>query len=219
MLMVGAIIGFYLLGGGQYLELEYVRENLQKLRSMLNESPVIFTSAFVGIILFLTTLSIPGSIVLTLLAGAVLGVGKGLFWVMFATTVGACLSFLISRYMFRSYFQNKFRNQFHKMNHRIKKEGISYLFTLRMIPVSPYVVINVVMGLSEMRLWNFAWVTCLGMLPGTFLYVLAGKKLSTINKISEILSWEILLGLTVLGLLPPLIKLVMKNQSGRLAHE
>ena len=219
MLIVGAITGFYLLGGGQYLKLEFIQGNLQKLRNMLENSPVLFTTCYVGLYLFLTTLSIPGSIVLTLLSGAIFGVGEGLFWVMLSTTLGACLSFLISRYMFRSYFQNKFRKQFQRMNHRVKKEGISYLFTLRMIPVSPYVVINVVMGLTDMRLWNFAWVTCFGMLPGTFLYVLAGEKLSTMTKISQILSWEILLGLTLLGFLPLLVRYLMKHHSGRLAHE
>ncbi len=219
MLIVGTITGFYLLGGSHYLQLDYARENLERLREILHASPVLFTSIFVGIILFLSTLSIPGSIILTLLAGAIFGVGLGLFWVMLATTTGACLSFLMSRYMFRSYFQKRFQKQFYKMNHRVKKEGISYLFTLRMIPVSPFVVINVVMGLTEMRLWNFAWVTFLGMLPGTFLYVLAGKKLSTMTKLSQILSWEILLGLTLLGLLPPLVRYLMKQHHGRLAHE
>ena len=219
MLIVGAITGFYLLGGGQYLKLEFIQGNLQKLRNMLENSPVLFTTCYVGLYLFLTTLSIPGSIVLTLLSGAIFGVGEGLFWVMLSTTLGACLSFLISRYMFRSYFQNKFRKQFQRMNHRVKNEGISYLFTLRMIPISPYVVINVVMGLTDMRLWNFAWVTCFGMLPGTFLYVLAGEKLSTMTKISQILSWEILLGLTLLGFLPLLVRYLMKHHSGRLAHE
>ena len=219
MLIVGTITGFYLLGGSHYLQLEYARENLERLREILHASPVLFTSIFVGIILCLSTLSIPGSIILTLLSGAIFGVGMGLFWVMLATTAGACLSFLMSRYMLRSYFQRRFQKQFYKMNHRVEKEGIAYLFTLRMIPVSPFVVINVVMGLTEMRLWNFAWVTFLGMLPGTFLYVLAGKKLSTITKMSQILSWEILLGLTLLGLLPPLVRYFMKQHHGRLAHD
>ncbi len=219
MLMVGAITGFYMLGGSHYLELKFIQKNLQELRSVLDRSPVLFTSCFVGVYLFLTTLAIPGSIILTLLSGAIFGVATGLFWVMFSSTAGACLSFLISRYMFRSYFQRKFTTQFHKMNHRVKKQGISYLFTIRMIPVSPYVVINVVMGLTSMRLWNFAWVTCLGMLPGTFLYVLAGKKLSTMSKASEILSWEIALGLGLLGFLPLIVRYFMKQYDGSLAHE
>ncbi len=219
MLMVGAITGFYLLGGSHYLELEFIQANLQKLRVMLDRSPVLFTSAYVGLYLFLTTLSIPGSIVLTLLSGAIFGLGPGLFWVMFSSTMGACFAFLISRYMFRAYFEKKFRTQFHKMNNRVKKEGISYLFTVRMIPVSPYVVVNIVMGLTEMPLWHFAWITCLGMMPGTFLYVLAGKKISSITKISDILSWEIALGLTLLGLLPLVVRYFMKHHSGRLAHE
>ncbi len=219
MLIVGAIIGFYLFGGSEYLTLEFAQTNLEKLRAVLKESPVMTTSVFVGIYLFLTVLSIPGSIILTLLSGAIFGLGMGLFWVMFCTTTGACLAFLMSRYMFRDYFSRRFRNQFNKMNLRVKKGGISYLFTLRMIPVSPYVVINIVMGLTNMKLWNFAWVTFLGMLPGTFLYVLAGKKIASIEKVSEIFSWEIIAGLSLLGLLPPLMRIFMKHHSGTLAHE
>ncbi len=219
MLIVGAIAGFYLFGGSEYLTLEFAQTNLEKLRAQLKESPVLVTSAFVGIYLFLTTLSIPGSIILTLLSGAIFGIGMGIFWVMFCSTTGACLAFLMSRYLFRDYFSSRFRNQLNKMNHRVKKGGITYLFTLRMIPVSPYVVINIVMGLTNMKLWNFAWVTYLGMLPGTFLFVLAGKKIASIEKVSEIFSWEIILGLSVLGLLPPLLKIIMKHHSGRLAHE
>lgn len=219
MLMVGAVTGFYVLGGSHYLELSFIQNNLQNLRTILKDSPFFFTSVFVGLYLFLTTLSIPGSIILTLLSGAIFGVGLGLFWVMFSTTLGACFAFLISRYMFRSYFEKKFKTQYDKINDRIKKEGISYLFTIRMIPVSPYVVINIVMGLSDMRLWNFAWVTFFGMVPGTFLYVLAGKKLSTISKVSEILSWELALGLTILGLFPMAMKSFFKHHSARFAHE
>ena len=105
------------------------------------------------------------------------------------------------------------------MNHRVKKEGIPYLFMLRMVPVSPYVVINVVMGLTDMKLWTFAWVTLLGMFPGTFLYILAGNKIASINDLSEILSWEIILALTVLGLLAPLTRYYMKHHSRSFVHE
>lgn len=219
MLIVGAIAGFYLFGGSEYLTLEFAQTNLEKLRTLHEESPFLVTSAFVGVYLFLTTLSIPGAIILTLLSGAIFGIGWGLFWVMICATLGACLAFLMSRYMFRDYFSKRFQKQFNKMNHRVKKGGIAYLFTLRMLPVSPYVVINIVMGLTDMKLWNFAWVTLLGMLPGTFIFVLAGKKIASIEKVSEIFSWEIILGLCVLGLLPPLVRTFMKQHTGRLAHE
>lgn len=219
MLIVGAIAGFYLLGGNRYLTLEYVQKNLLWLRNERETSPGLVTSIFVGLYLFLTTFSIPGSIILTLLSGAIFGLALGIFWVMFCTTLGACLAFLISRYLFRDYFRKKFSSQFEKMNARVKKEGISYLFTMRMIPVSPYVVINIVMGLTEMRLIDFAWVTCAGMLPGTFLYVLAGKKIASITDVSDILTWEIILALCVLGFLPMIVKALMKQHARRLAHE
>ncbi len=220
--IICAIVSFYYLEGGDYLTLEFMQANLQKLRHLHEEHPARVTGGFISIYLFLTSLSIPGSIVLTLLAGALFGMGMGLFWVIFCTTMGACLSFLMSLYLFREHFERKYAQQFQRMNERVKKEGISYLFVLRMIPVSPYVVINVVMGLTNMKLWNFAWVTCLGMLPGTFLYVLAGRKIGSITNISEILSWEIVVALSFLGILPPLIKWALKNinrRERRYAHE
>jgi uncharacterized membrane protein YdjX (TVP38/TMEM64 family) len=219
MMIVGAIAGFYLLGGQHYLSLSYIQENLLRVREALKESPVLVTSAFVGLYLFMTSLSIPGSIVLTLLSGAIFGLVMGTFWVMLSTTLGACIAFLMSRYLFRDYFRKKFQRQFQRMNQRVKAEGIPYLFTLRMIPVSPYVVINVVMGLTDMKLFHFAWVTCLGMLPGTFVYILAGKKLASIHSVGEILSWEIVLALCVLGLLPPVVRYATKHHTRRFAHE
>lgn len=218
-LIVTAISVFYLFGGSQLLTLEFVQTHLNNLRIGFRDSPVLFTCAFVGVYLFLTTLSIPGSIVLTLLSGAIFGVQQGTFLVIVSTTLGACFAFLMSRYLFRDYFHRRFQAQFLRMNHRVKREGIPYLFILRMIPVSPYVVINIVMGLTEMRLWNFAWVTYLGMLPGTFLYVLAGKEIASITKISDILSWEIALGLTALGVVPPVLRKVLNQHSRRFAHD
>ncbi len=103
-LMAGAIAGFYWFGGSRYLTLDYIQENLDVLRRKHETSPVLVTSVFVGVYLFLTTLSIPGSIVLTLLSGALFGLGLGTFWTMFCTTAGACLSFLLSRYFFRDFF-------------------------------------------------------------------------------------------------------------------
>ncbi len=108
------------------------------------------------------------------------------------------------------------------MNEKVKKEGRVFLFTSRMIPVSPYVVVNVVMGLTQMRLWDFAWITYAGMLPGTFLYVYGGKEITSITNVSQILSWEIILALVALGILPPAIRMIMKNHGKRkmsYAHE
>lgn len=218
---LGAILSFYLLGGDEYLTLDWVQKNLGSLRESYENNPVTVTSVFLGIYLFLTSLSIPGSIILTLISGSLFGLGLGTFWVISGTTLGATLAFLLSRYLFRDFFERKFRAQFERMNRRVKDEGVPYLFTLRMIPVSPYVVINIVMGLTDMRLWSFMWVTALGMLPGTFLYVLAGRKISEIESVSEILSWEILLALTFLGILPLIVRWYVRThpRSGRWAHE
>lgn len=221
-LMVTFVLTFYLYGGGEYLSLEFIQENVQKLRHLVEIHPVRVTAGFVGIYVLLTSLSIPGCLLLTLLAGAIFGTIPGTFWVMLSSTTGACVAFLLSRYLFREYFQKKFHDKFLLMNEKVKKEGKVFLFTSRMIPVSPFVVVNVVMGLTKMKLWNFAWITYLGMLPGTFLYVYAGRKIATLKNPSQILSLELILGLTMLGVLPLLLRWAMRNYGRkklRYAHE
>ncbi len=220
--MIVCIGAFYTFGGAHYLTLHYLQEHVLWLQGLLKHHPIRVTAGFVGIYVFLTSLSIPGCLLLTLLAGAIFGTIPGTFWVMLSSTSGACVAFLLSRYLFRDYFQEKFHERFLTMNEKVKREGNIFLFTSRMIPVSPYVVVNVVMGLTDMRLWNFAWITYFGMLPGTFLYVYAGRKIASLTDVSQILSWEILLALCALGILPPLIRYAVKHSSRRnmrYAHE
>lgn len=223
MLIACAIGAFYAFGGEDYLSLPSVQANLSRLQELHETRPVLVIGTFLGIYLFLTTLSIPGTIILTLLSGAIFGVAKGIVIIMIGTTFGAVFSFLLSRYLFRDYFTTKFRKQFEEMNRRVRTEGNQYLFTLRMIPVSPYVVINVVMGLTNMRLLNFALLTFLGMLPGTSLYVYAGRRISEIDSVTEILTWKLAIGLTLLGVLPVIVRKLLKTnrrrRSGELLHE
>lgn len=219
MLMVGAIVCFYLFGGSNFLTLTFMQQNLAFLREKLHESPVLVTSGYVVLYVILTALSVPGTIVLTLLSAAVFGLPLGTFLVMFCAVSGACIAFLLSRYLFRDYFLRKFAGVFQRMNARVHEDGVSYLFTMRMIPVSPYTLINNVMGLTDMPLFTFAWVTLFGMFPGTFLYIIAGKKIAEIRNISDILSADILLALTAVGLFPMLMKYFLRLKSRRRLHE
>lgn len=157
---------------------------------------------FLGVYIFLTSLSIPGAIVLTLLAGAIFGVGNGTLLVSVASTAGASIAFLMSRYLFRESMMKKFERKLRKINRKLEQNGNLYLFTLRLIPVSPYVVVNILMGLTSVRLWTFIWITFLGMLPGNMIYVFAGRKIADIRSASEILTWPIILSLTLIGILP-----------------
>lgn len=209
--LVILISAFYFSGAHQHLELASVQNNLSKIQNAYDKSPVIVLLAFTGLYIFITGLSIPGAIVLTLLSGAIFGIWQGTLLVTFCCTAGAVISFLTSRYLFKENIEKRFSRQFKTINNKLVHHGNYYFLTMRMVPVSPYVVINLVMGLTKMKLFTFAWMTFVGMLPGNFVFVLAGRKISQIESPGEILTWPILVTLTLIGLLPIIVKKIVSN--------
>lgn len=153
-----------------------------------------------------TALSLPGATILTLAAGAIFGWGWGLLIVSFASSIGATLAFLLSRYFLRDLVERKFGDRVKKLNQGVQDNGAYYLFTLRLIPAIPFFVINFGMGLTHMKALTFYLVSQFGMLPGTFLYVNAGTQLGRIQGPSEILSSEVLMSFILLGIFPLLMK-------------
>lgn len=143
---------------------------------------------------------------MTLVGGAIFGVIWGLLLVSFASSIGATIAFLFSRYLFRESIQDRFSDKLQKLNAGIKKEGAFYLFTLRMVPIFPYFIINAVMGLTPIRTTAFFIVTQLGMLPATAVYVNAGVQISRIESLSDILSPEIIASFVLLGIFPLIAK-------------
>lgn len=125
--------------------------------------------------------------------------------------VGASLSFLMSRYLFKESVERKFNRQFKSLNNKLVHHGNYYFLTVRMMPVSPFVVINLVMGLTKMKLFTFSWMTFIGMLPGNFIYVYAGRKISEIESPTEILTLPVIITLLLIGLLPLLVKKISSN--------
>lgn len=206
LIMVSVVALFYATGSYRYLELNFIQKNLDAIRSFYDLHPAPLIAVFLILYISITSLSIPGAIVLTLLAGAIFGVVPGTLLVSFASTAGATIAFLMSRYLLRESMMARFKDKLKTVNQKVKENGNSYLFTIRLIPVSPYVVINVLMGLTSMRTWNYIWITFVAMFPGNLVYVYAGRKISEIRSASEILSWPIILVLTFLGLLPLIIK-------------
>ena len=197
---------FYFLGLHQELKLERIQFRLEELQDFQSKNPATTLSVFMGIYVLITSLSIPGAIILTLLAGTLFGVWKGTFIVTVACTLGATLSFFISRLLLREVVLRRFRNQFFRINQMFVREGNVYLFTLRMIPVSPFVVINLLMGLTPIKPWSYIWITFVGMLPGNFIYVVAGQRLAEIKSPDEILTWPVIFLLALIGLLPFLLR-------------
>lgn len=200
------IILFKIFGLGQYLTLDYLKEQQAAFTSLYNGHPVTVISVYMLIYIVVTALSLPGAVVMTLAGGAMFGLVTGTIVVSIASTIGATLACLVARYLLRDGVQKKFRDKLVKINEGMEKEGGFYLFSLRLVPIFPFFVINLVMGLTSIPLRTFFWVSQLGMLPGTIVYVNAGKELAKIDSLSGILSPGLLLSFILLGLLPIITK-------------
>lgn len=201
LLLLGGVI-FYFFGGRELLSFDNLQSHLQILTDAYQQRPLFILFLFVASYLLLTSLSIPGSLVLTLMAGAILGTTFGLFIVSLSGTIGALMAFLLSRYLLKDMVNQRFHRQVTAVNRNLESHGIIYLLSLRMIPVSPFVIINLVMGLTSMNWWTFFWTTLVGMIPGNLIYVIAGRRISTISSPSEIMTPGLIFLLTLLGILP-----------------
>lgn len=210
---------FYYSGVSKELSLQNIQFHLDELRSMAKNSPLFFVSIFSGIYFFLTSLAIPGTIVLTFLAGAIFGVGPGTLIVAFSATAGAGVSFLLSRYLFRDYIMKNFKSRFVVMDRKFRKSGKSYLWTLRLIPITPFICVNILMGLTSIRFFTFIYITFLGMIPGTAVYVFAGKQIAALHEPSDIFTPSIVSALVMIGLLPFVLKYFVQIFSERKLYE
>ena len=200
--VVGVIVAFKILGLGQYFTLSYVKASQEKFAALYVNHRLMVIAAYMMIYILVTSLSLPGAAVMTLAGGALFGLWIGTLVVSFASSIGATLACLISRFVLRDWVQRKFGDKLKTVNEGIEREGPFYLFTLRLIPVFPFWLINLVMGLTKMPIRTFYWVSQVGMLAGTVVYVNAGKELAKINSISGILSPGLILSFVLLGLFP-----------------
>ena len=192
-----------------YLTLEFLLASKSIFASYYSHNPILVLSAYFIIYVFSTALSIPGATVLTLAGGVLFGLFSGTLLVSFASTTGATLAMLIARFLLRDWVQNRFSAQLKTINSGIRNEGGYYLFSLRLMPVVPFFVINLGMGLTPIRTLTFFWVSQLGMLPGTLVYVNAGSELGKINSIDEIFSPTLIISFLLLGIFPLLIKKIL----------
>ncbi len=201
-----AVVAFFYFDVNQYMSLEYFKtqqgEVEKYVRSNLIESIALFSLLYI----VTTALSLPGAALLTLIAGALFGLVIGLVIVSFASTIGATLALLVSRFLLRDSIQSKFSNQLKSINEGIEKEGAFYLFSLRLVPAIPFFIINLVMGVTKIPVKTFFFVSQVGMLAGTAVYVNAGTQLASLDSISGILSPAIIFSFVLLGLFPLLAK-------------
>jgi uncharacterized membrane protein YdjX (TVP38/TMEM64 family) len=207
--IVIAVAAFSIFNLGEYLSLSYIKESREKFESLYAEHTLQVVGGYMLIYILVTSLSLPGAAVMTLAGGALFGLLRGTIIVSFASTIGATLACLVSRFILRDWVQGKFGERLKTVNDGIEREGSFYLFTLRLIPVFPFWLINLVLGLTKMPLRTFYWVSQFGMLPGTIVYVNAGKELGKIDSLSGILSPGLILSFVILGLFPLATKKLM----------
>lgn len=211
LVLVGGILIalFFIYGLQHYLTLEYLKVSQGKFSELYAAHTLFVMGCYVVLYILVTGLSLPGAVVMTLAGGALFGVWTGLVLVSFASTMGATCACFAARFILRDWVQQKFGDKLATMHKGIEQEGAFYLFTLRLIPVFPFFMINLVMGLTRMRLSTFFWVSQLGMLPGTLVFVNAGKELGKIDSLGGILSPSLLGSFVALGLFPLAVKKIM----------
>ena len=175
--VLAALVGaFFVFDLGQYLTLEAIKEQQGALQAYYLENQVLTIVIFFLVYVAVTGLSLPGAALLTLAGGGIFGLVTGTIIISFASSIGATLAFLFSRFLIGDYVQNKFGDKLNAINEGVDKDGPFYLFTLRLVPVFPFFVINLVMGLTKIKTVTFYWVSQLGMLAGTAVYVNAGTE-------------------------------------------
>lgn len=208
-LVMGGLIGaFFALDLGRYLTLDALQAQQAAVAQWVDSHFVSASLLFVLIYVLSTALSLPGASLLTLGGSAVFGVAWGLILVSFASTLGATLAFLSARFLLRDWVTARFGDKLATFQSGMAKEGAFYLLSLRLIPVFPFFLVNLLMGLTPIRVSTYYWISQLGMLPGTFVYVLAGSELGQLTSTGNILSPSLMVALTLLGLMPWLVKKV-----------
>ncbi|HCD55045.1 MAG TPA: pyridine nucleotide-disulfide oxidoreductase, partial [Halieaceae bacterium] len=207
--LLGLVLAFFALGLHNYLTLDQLKASQARFADLLAAHPVAVPAAYFAIYVVVTALSLPGAAIMTLAGGALFGLGFGLLLVSFASSIGATLAFLVARFLLRDSVQQRFGERLRAIDRGIERDGAFYLFTLRLVPVFPFFIINLLMGLTRLRTWTFYWVSQAGMLAGTAVYVNAGTQLAGIERIGDILSPQLLLSFVLLGLFPWVAKLLV----------
>jgi pyruvate/2-oxoglutarate dehydrogenase complex dihydrolipoamide dehydrogenase (E3) component/uncharacterized membrane protein YdjX (TVP38/TMEM64 family) len=203
------VAAFFAFDVGRYLNLEFFKARHQALATYYQAHPLAAALAYFVAYVAVTGLSLPGAAIMTLAGGAIFGLLWGTLIVSFASSIGATLAFLASRFVLRDWVQQRFGRQLRPINDGFDKEGGFYLFTLRLVPAFPFFVINLLMGLTPIRAWTFYWVSQAGMLAGTMVYVNAGTQLAGIDSLRGILSPGLIVSMSLLGVFPLVSKKIV----------
>lgn len=210
-LLLLAIMLLLALNFSHYLTLDNAKAQQALLSDYISRHIIVAALIYFVSYIAITALSIPGAAVVTLLGAALFGFWFSLLLVSFASSIGATLAFLSSRYLLKDWVQNRFGDKLSIVNQGIARDGAFYLFSMRLIPVIPFFLINLLMGLSPITVSRYYWVSQVGMLPGTAVYLNAGTQLAHIESLSGIISPAVLLSFALLGTFPLLMKWVMRR--------
>ena len=208
--LILAVAGFFAFDLGQYFNLQTLKAQQSAIEAFRAGQPVLAVAVYFSLYVLVTALSLPGAALLTLAGGAVFGLLWGTVIVSFASTVGATLAFLISRFLLRDWVAARFGQRLQAIDEGVRREGAFYLFTLRLVPVFPFFVINLLFGLTAMKASAFYWASQIGMLAGTVVYVNAGTQLAQLDSLSGILSPGLLGSFVLLGVFPLLARRIVE---------
>jgi len=205
-IVIALVAAFFIFDLGRFLSLDYLKSQQAALSNLYSNRPFMVIASFFTIYVASTALSLPGAAILTLAAGAIFGLFTGLLIVSFASSIGATLAFLVSRFLLRDTIESKFGDKLRTFNDNIERDGAFYLFTVRLVPVFPFFLVNLVMGLTKLKTGVFYLVSQLGMLAGTIVFVNAGTQLAKIDSLGGILSPKLLFSFALLGIFPLVAK-------------
>jgi uncharacterized membrane protein YdjX (TVP38/TMEM64 family) len=201
-LIAAAIAAYFLFDLGRILTLDNFKAQQAELVASKDASPALYIGGFFLIYVAVTALSLPGAAIMSLVAGALFGLLTGTIIVSFASSIGATLAFLSSRFLLRDWVASKFGERMQGIDDGLARDGAFYLFTLRLIPLFPFFVVNLVMGLTRIKVPTFYWVSQIGMLPATIVFVNAGTQISQIESTAGLLSPTLIGSFVLLGIFP-----------------
>ncbi len=216
-IVAGLIVVYFVFDLGQYLDLDYFKQQQERIMAYRESFPMRTAAIFFITYILVTGLSLPGAAIATLIGGAIFGLLWGTVIVSFASVIGASCAFLVSRHILRDTIQSRYGDRLRTINEGCEKDGAVYLFTLRMVPLFPFFLINLLMGLTPMRLGMFFIVSQIGMLPGTIVYVNAGTQLAKIDSLGSILSPTLIASFVLLGIFPLISKKIIDALKARKA--
>lgn len=201
-LLAAAIAAYFWFDLGQYFSLDAFKSQQAQIVAAKDANPLLYMGGFFLIYVVVTALSLPGAAIMTLVAGALFGLVAGTIIVSFASTMGATLAFLSARFLLRDWVQSKFGERLKAIDDGIAKDGAFYLFTIRLIPLFPFFVVNLLMGLTRIKTPTYYWVSQIGMLPATVVFVNAGTQISRIESTAGLLSPALIGSFVLLGIFP-----------------